>query len=380
MHGQRPEDLIGKHVSTFMPEGWRPVDGRPREIRSWKRETVNVRKDGSVFPVQLLSDAVRDRDGTPLAFVTCTEEITERKRAEEALRSSEARYRRLFEGNLAGVYRATLDGRLLEWNAALARILGYASREELTGKSLGDLTWDRRERSESVGRLRQGGALTNVERRMRRKDGAAAWVLESQRLLAGDEGEDRVEAILVDITDRKEYQQRMEHQALHDPLTGLHNRAFLEQRLEQLVSQGESGLAVMFVDLDRFKFVNDSHGHAVGDAMLREAAVRLHDSVRADDLVARVGGDEFVLLLPRVQAVGAARIARTILRRMREPFVVDGQRLHSSSSVGIALFPEDGKDVQELLVSADAAMYRAKASGRDAFQFCGDGDRNAGQR
>jgi diguanylate cyclase (GGDEF)-like protein len=205
---------------------------------------------------------------------------------------------------------------------------------------------------------------------MRRKDGGAAWVLESQRLLTGDDGEERVEATLVDITERKEIQQRMEHQAFHDPLTGLANRAFLEQRLEQLLAQGERGLAVMFVDLDRFKYVNDSLGHAAGDALLREAAVRLHDSVRVDDLVARVGGDEFVLLLPRVNPAGAARIARTILRRMREPFSLDGQRTHSSASVGIALFPEDGKDVQELLTSADGAMYQAKAAGRDAFQFC----------
>jgi diguanylate cyclase (GGDEF)-like protein len=186
-----------------------------------------------------------------------------------------------------------------------------------------------------------------------------------------------VEATLIDITDRKEFQQRMEFQAFHDPLTELPNRAFLEQRLELLLSQEERGMAVMFVDLDRFKAVNDTLGHGVGDAVLREAAVRLRDSVREDDLVARVGGDEFVLLLPRVLPAGAARIARKILGRMREPFVLDGHQLQASVSVGIALFPQDGRGAQELLSSADGAMYRAKESGRDGFQFCQGDERPA---
>lgn len=377
MHGHRPDELIGKHVSVFMPEGWRPARGRPSQLRSWKRETVNVRRDGSIFPVQLLSDAVKDAAGNPVALVTCTEEITERKRAEDALRSSEQRYRLLFERNLAGVYRATLDGRLLDCNDALAHILGYESREELLRLSLWELSHSPQERAAALDRLRQRGALSNLELRLRRKDGGGAWVLENQNLLADDGGEALVEATLIDITERKEFEQRIEHQAFHDPLTGLPNRSFLEQRLGVLAAEARwnrRGLAVMYVDLDGFKAVNDALGHAVGDRVLGAAAGRLKECVREGDLVARVGGDEFVLLLPQVQEAGAARIAGQILARMREPFVMDGHGLRVTASLGIALVPRDGFEAAGLLGSADAAMYRAKQEGRDAFRF---GDQGA---
>src|SRR5262249_18732261 len=129
------------------------------------------------------------------------------------------------------------------------------------------------------------------------------------------------------------------------------------------------GLAVLFVDLDRFKAINDTLGHWVGDELLRLAAARLRDCVREDDLVARVGGDEFGVLLPRVRQEGAIRIAGKILGRLRQPFGVDGHQLHASASVGAAVYPVDGRSAEALLKSADGAMYRAKQSGRDTVRF-----------
>jgi diguanylate cyclase (GGDEF)-like protein/PAS domain S-box-containing protein len=372
MHGYRPEELIGRHVSLFMPPGWKPAEGRPAATQSWRRETMNVRRDGSIFPVQLLSDAVREPDGTPIAFVTCTEEITERRRAEDALRSSEERYRLLFERNLAGVYRATLRGRLLECNDAFAHILGYASRAEVLAHPLPDLFVARAERDALVAQLREAGALSNVEVRLRRRDGRTAWVLENETLLPGRDGEELVEGTLIDITDRKQFEQRIEFHAYHDPLTGLPNRTSLKERLETLLAQARrSGraLGVLFLDLDQFKEVNDTLGHSVGDRLLQQVAARLRECVREEDMVSRVGGDEFVLLLPHVTQAAATRIAAKILERMGEPIALDGHELYVTTSVGIAVFPDDGGDADSLLKNADSAMYRAKEGGRNAYQL-----------
>jgi diguanylate cyclase (GGDEF)-like protein/PAS domain S-box-containing protein len=326
--------------------------------------------------VQLLSDAVTDADGTPLGIVTCCEEITERKRAEQALRSSEARYRLLFERNLAGVYRATLGGRILECNDAFARVLGYSSREEVRSQSAGDLYIRPEDRERSLADLREKGALTNFELQMRRKDGTTVWVLENQTLLRGQKSgeEDLVQGTLIDITDRKLAAERVEFHAYHDPLTGLPNRIHLRKRMHPALASARRsgrGLAVMFLDLDHFKVVNDTLGHAVGDRLLQEVAGRLKECVREDDMVARVGGDEFILLLPSVRhAEGAARIARKLLDRIEDVFDADGHELSVTTSVGIALFPQHGDDEETLLRNADAAMYRAKELGRNGYQFC----------
>jgi diguanylate cyclase (GGDEF)-like protein/PAS domain S-box-containing protein len=373
MHGYSVEELIGKHVSIFMPQDWRPASDQPGRLRGWRRETVNLRRDGTIFPVQLLSDAVAGPDGRPIGIVTCCEEISERKRAEEVLRDSEERHRLLFERNLAGVYRATLKGRLLECNEAFARILGYASPDEVLARTAWDLFFSSRDRQSCLTRLKEKGTLTNFELRMRKKDGTGVWVLENETLLAHD-GEGLVVGTLIDITERKLAEEQIEFHAYHDALTGLPNRTFLMDRLSLALAQARRdsrGLVVMFLDLDRFKEVNDTLGHSVGDWLLQRVAGRLKECVREDDTVSRVGGDEFVLLLPHVRhEEGAIRIAGKILARMEEPFQFDGQELHVTTSAGIALFPKDGEDGEALLKNADVAMYRAKELGRNAYQFC----------
>jgi diguanylate cyclase (GGDEF)-like protein/PAS domain S-box-containing protein len=273
------------------------------------------------------------------------------------------------------VYRATLEGRILECNQAFAQILGYATPGEVLSRSAWDLFVSREDREKALQQLRERGTLTNWEQRLRRKDGGVAWVLENETLLRQADGEhDVVAGTVVDVTERKQAAARVEFQAYHDALTGLPNRVSLRERMHVALAQARrsgTGLALMFVDLDEFKPVNDRLGHGVGDRLLKEIAVRLRECVRGEDTVARVGGDEFVLLVSSVRlGETAARVAQKLLDRIQEPVRIDEHELSLSASVGIALYPDDGSDQEALLRSADAAMYRAKQLGRNCFQFC----------
>ena len=182
-----------------------------------------------------------------------------------------------------------------------------------------------------------------------------------------------VRGSITDITERKQSEERVRHMAHHDALTGLPNRTLFQDRVSQAIAQAHrnrSQVATLFVDLDRFKDINDSLGHATGDRLLRLAGGRLQACLREGDTVARLGGDEFVISLPAVaDSNDAMLVAGKILEALREPFVVDGHELHVSGSIGISLYPADGEDTEGLMRAADTAMYHAKERGRDNYQF-----------
>jgi diguanylate cyclase (GGDEF)-like protein/PAS domain S-box-containing protein len=209
---------------------------------------------------------------------------------------------------------------------------------------------------------------------LRRKDGSTVWVETTITDLRDSEGNlAGVVGVTRDISERKRNEARMRELALHDALTGLPNRTLFSDRLRQALAAAQRErrrLAVMFIDLDKFKPINDEHGHAVGDELLKEVAKRMHACVRESDTVARIGGDEFVVLLRSVEggplAVG---VGEKIRHSLNEPFEVLGLRLEISCCIGVALSPEHGVDEIELSKNADAAMYWAKAHGRDNVQL-----------
>jgi diguanylate cyclase (GGDEF)-like protein/PAS domain S-box-containing protein len=295
------------------------------------------------------------------------------RRRDTALTASERRYRLLFERNLAGLYRTTLDGRILDCNSAFARILGYPSREDVLKVSALDLYSDPGDRESFVSRLTQQRVLVNFEICLRRRDGSPVWVLANESLIDEPGAETVMDGSLIDITDRKLAEQQRWHQANHDALTDLPNRVLFNDRLSLAILHAQRRrqlLVVMFLDLDHFKRVNDTLGHSAGDELLVKVADRLRRCIRQDDTVARVGGDEFLLLLNGISRESdAAGMARKILNILAEPFLVQKRELFVEASIGIGMYPADGPDAETLVTNVDTAMYRAKETGRNSFQF-----------
>ncbi|HEX6087157.1 MAG TPA: EAL domain-containing protein [Thermoanaerobaculia bacterium] len=296
------------------------------------------------------------------------------------LAASEEQYRLLIQRNLAGVYRATEDGTLLDCNDACAQLFGYSTREDLL--QAGRIEYMHpHERDSMVRRLREQGTIINEEVELRGRDGGPVWVLENVRRIPGTPPV--LEGILLDIGERKRVEQEIAFKAYHDPLTGLPNRALFLDRLEVALAQARrarSSLAVLFLDLDDMKSVNDTFGHATGDRVLNAVGERLVGAVRAGDTVARVGGDEFLVLLVDNDEAQAETVARKILECLSEPLTLDRDDLYLTPSIGVALFPGDGDDAQTLIRHADGAMYRVKeAGGHDLELSSRGGKRNVGR-
>jgi diguanylate cyclase (GGDEF)-like protein/PAS domain S-box-containing protein len=263
--------------------------------------------------------------------------------------------------------------RYVDVNDTYCRLLGYR-REEVVGQDVTKfVTTPRQELEASYAALLADPEGTGSQQgQYRRKDGALI-PFESTRRVVRSGGRAMIVAVSRDVTERKRYESRIEHLANFDALTDLPNRNLLRDRVEQAIAHARrtgGHVGLMFVDLDQFKLVNDSWGHAAGDALLLEVARRLQATVREGDTVARLGGDEFVVLCPDLARPGdAALVAEKIAAALAQPGRVDGREMQTSASIGISLFPGDGADLDSLLQCADAAMYRAKEAGRDGYQF-----------
>ena len=505
MLGYREEELLGKRPRdvTHPDDAQRDVELADQvlhgALQDYQIEKRLLRRDGSVVWARLTATALRDEAGKPLYGIGLIEDITERREAELALKASERRFRDLFDGVPVGVYRIDLDGRVLDANPVLVELLGFEHRDDLIGRSTGDLYVEESHRQAWQLLMDQEGRVLDFETPIYRRDGRVIWVRSHTRALENADGEvtayegtveditdrrkaeerlrqsedrfrslvqhtsdvislldangtvryespsgrsltgwsererlgqdafaivhgddraevrRRFEALLArndesvrmeyrvearsgevrvcesiftnqldnravagvvvttrDVTERKRAEERLQHEVLHDALTGLPNRVLFLDRLnhclERRAKRYAHRAAVLFVDLDRFKMVNDSLGHLVGDELLVEASQRLRSSIRPSDTLARFGGDEFAVLLENLpDASPAVRVAERIQKALAKPFQLAGREVYTSASIGIALSQKVTGSPEDLLRDADTAMYRAKGQGRAAY-------------
>ena len=354
--------LVIDAVNASLADARRPYSIRHRVVRP-DGEIRTVEENGAIY---------RDEAGQPVRMIGTVQDVTEAVQREIALSESESKYRRLYESMTDAFVRVDMAGRLVEWNPAYQAMLGYDA-EELAGKTYVDLTPDQWHAMES--RIVDEQVLVNghssvYEKEYRCKDGTVLPVELRTYLLRDDKGAPSgMWAIVRDISERKVIQQKMASLAYYDTLTGLPNRALFSDRLQTALAMArrDNGrLALLFIDLDKFKPVNDTYGHNVGDQLLQTVARSIQGCVRESDTVGRIGGDEFVVLLPQIGASDdAMNVAEKIHQALRQPMTVGAYGLEVSSSIGVAIYPEHGHDEVSLMKHADDAMYRAKAAGRD---------------
>ncbi|MCC5899064.1 MAG: EAL domain-containing protein [Phormidium sp. BM_Day4_Bin.17] len=374
--GYRREDVLGRdYLSNFVPPGDRHhvqevFQGLIDVLDMVQTENSVITRDGEILWVAWHGRAVRQCPSGACEFILgIGNDITERQRTIQALATAEAKYRSIFENAIEGIFQISPEGYYLSANPALATILGYDCPEHLIRQIDNidrQLYVDSSRRAKLLRLLQTQKVVSGFEAEVYRRDGSVVWISEDVRAVRDEQGLLLYyEGSVVDITERKRTEQRLRYNASHDELTGLWNRGWFLSQVERSLRRSrrheDYRFAVLFLDLDNFKGVNDSLGHVIGDRLLLEIAHRLELCLRPGDTLARLGGDEFTILMENTQDLQEAiDLAQRLQQSLRDPLPVENHHIFTQVSIGIAPADAGHRQPQDLLQDADIALYRAK--------------------
>jgi len=392
--GYSREELIGMNYRQYSDEAtakklyelFHNIYNTGKPIKRFPGQFIS--KDGTRHFNEVSASLIRDERGKPIGFRGVSQDITDRKRAEEELRLSEERFRRIFDEGHFGMTLANSDHTIVMANKAFCGLLGY-SEQELAGQNLIDLTCeeDREKSREFSGQLFAGSIpVFRLEKRYVRKDGGIVWANITASAIHGKEGNVLYGLVIIeDLTESKKAADKIHLLHYYDSLTGLPNRTFHKELIRRSIEHAlrhKEIFALIYIGLDNFQRINDTLGYSIGDLLLKAVADRLTNSLRKSDLVARsgegetvnvvsrVGGDEFIVVAYDLNhAQDAAIASRRLLREISAPYDLSGREIFMTTSIGIALYPDDGTDVDDLLKNAEKAMRHTKNEGKNNYQF-----------
>jgi diguanylate cyclase (GGDEF)-like protein/PAS domain S-box-containing protein len=365
-------DLAMRTLSEFMELG--KLEHKEDIFRTLQLEIR--RKDGTTVWTETKFSFIRDKNQRTLHILGVMRDITERKQTEEVIRRGEEKYRTILESIQEAYFEVDLTGNFTFCNDSMCRLTG-CSKEELVGMNHNQFTSKEtaKEVFQAFNKVYTTGEPSKAfDWQVIRKDGVELFIEASVTLQKDSSGKTTgFKGMIRDITERKRMEQQLNYMATHDTLTGLPNRLMFSQLLSQAILSAQRNkrqLAVLFIDLDRFKAINDSLGHEAGDRLLKEIARRFKKSLRAVDVVGRLGGDEFVIFIEEVKEFRQVEIvAHKLLSSAIKPMVLQGEECRVTASIGISIYPKDGEDEQNLIKNADIAMYFAKEEGKNNYQF-----------